>query len=398
MLTWFNKKNSAAANVPEEKPFAGTKKAAAFSRSGGPEKNPPGNNRTFADTGTHAASHILPDSMKRIASPGMPVADAVLPGNMRYAPGNGARAADAAPSGEAGYAPATGNNYGADNPEGNGKCDARTDLIACALKIAPSIKGLLGEQIGVYLADCEKYIYCDIGVVQLKLRPGDPVLAGSMTARALQAGNRAVARVGGEVYGIPYIGAGYPLIDPQTGETVGAFGTTTPVSRQEKLSAASGQLEIQVNTIAMATGNLSATAEELAATTETLNNNAQGIREEIKKTDDVVALIQEIAEQTHMLGLNAAIEAARVGESGRGFNVVAGEIRKLSQDTQRSVKDILQTLQEMQQSIMELTQSIEQMAAATQQQAASAEEISASVNELGVIATDLKKQAGDLLN
>ncbi|OAT79944.1 chemotaxis protein [Desulfotomaculum copahuensis] len=271
-------------------------------------------------------------------------------------------------------------------------------MIACALKIAPFIKGLLGDQTGVYLADCEKYIYCNIGVVQLKLRPGDPVLAGSMTARALQTGRRAVARVGGEVYGVPYIGTGYPVTDPETGETVGAFGTTMPVTRQEKLTADAEQLENQVGAIAMATGNLSATAEELAATTETLNNNAQGIREEIKKTDGVVALIQEIAEQTHMLGLNAAIEAARVGEAGRGFNVVAGEIRKLSQETQRSVKDILQTLQKMQQSIIELTQSIEQMAAATQQQAASAQEISASVNELGAIATDLKKQAGDLLN
>ncbi|MGB9802184.1 methyl-accepting chemotaxis protein, partial [Desulfofundulus sp.] len=168
-------------------------------------------------------------------------------------------------------------------------------------------------------------------------------------------------------------------------------------TRQENLVAASDEVENQVKTITMAITNLSATAEELAATTENLNSNAQTIRNEIKKTDDIVALIQEIAEQTHLLGLNAAIEAARVGDAGRGFNVVAGEIRKLSQDTQRSVKEIMKTLNDVQQSIMELTHSIEQMSAAAQEQAASSQEINVAVNELGTVAVQLKKMADELL-
>ena len=276
--------------------------------------------------------------------------------------------------------------------------EQEADLVACMVKLAPAVKGMLGDEVGLYVADRENYVYCAPGAVKLALRAGDRVQEGSVTFRALQSGNRAVARVGGEVYGIPYIGVSYPIIDQERGETVGAVGTTTPITRQEKLIAVAGNMEKQVEAIAMATGNLSATAEELAATTENLNGNAQTIREEINKTDGIVALIREIAEQTHMLGLNAAIEAARVGDAGRGFNVVAGEIRKLSQDTQRSIKDILQTLQEMQQSIVGLTQSIEQMAAATQQQAASAEEISASVNELGAVAAELRKQADDLVS
>lgn len=271
------------------------------------------------------------------------------------------------------------------------------DLLNCALDLAPFIKGLLGEEAGIYLSDLERYIYCDPGRVGLSLKAGDIVKEGSVTALALRTGQRQARRVGKEVYGIPYIGISYPITDAKTGKIVGTLGMTTPITRQENLIALSEEMDNQINTIAMATSNLSATSEELAATTENLNNNAQKIRNEIKKTDGIVALIEEIAEQTHLLGLNAAIEAARVGDAGRGFNVVAGEIRKLSQDTQRSVKEIMQTLHDVQQSIIDLTNSIEQMSAAAQQQAASSQEINASVNELAAVAGQLKKLADELV-
>ncbi|MQL51566.1 chemotaxis protein [Desulfofundulus thermobenzoicus] len=279
-----------------------------------------------------------------------------------------------------------------------GPAQAERDFLANALELAPFIKNLLGEEVGVYVSDLERYIYCAPGSVSLSLRPGDYIKEGSVTDLALRNGQRAVIRVEKEVYGIPYIGTACPINAPDSGKIIGALGMTAPITRQEQLMAAADNMENQISTMSMAINNLSATAEELAATMENLNSGAQNIRDEIKKTDDIVNLIQEVAEQTHMLGLNAAIEAARAGEAGRGFNVVAGEIRKMSQDTQRSVKEIMQTLQEMQRSIMELTHSIEQMSAATQQQAASAQEISAAVNELGAVAADLKRQADELLS
>ncbi|HHW42728.1 MAG TPA: chemotaxis protein [Desulfotomaculum sp.] len=273
----------------------------------------------------------------------------------------------------------------------------KQDLLGFAVEIAPFIRGLLGEEVGIAVADRQRFLYCHSGGVGLQMKPGDPVKEGSLIDLALRTGIRQVNRVEAEVYGVPYIGVSFPITDPGSGEITGALCMITPISRQEKLIALAKEMENQINIIAMSTTNLSATSEELAATTDNLNSNAQKIRSEIGKTDGIIALIEEIAEQTHLLGLNAAIEAARVGDAGRGFNVVAGEIRKLSQDTQRSVKEIMQTLHDVQRSIMDLTNSIEQMSAAAQQQAASSQEINASISELVAVSGQLKKLAGELL-
>ena len=210
---------------------------------------------------------------------------------------------------------------------------------------------------------------------------------------------------------------GYNIAIEVDGVKIGTFGIAGPLSIVESVAKIAAGMVIMmlrdeelnlvirnhvqvlstaVEQAASAVQQTSASAQEVASISQAIAEEAQEGKNQLKSTAGILELIRRVAKQTNLLGLNAAIEAARAGEQGRGFSVVAGEVRKLAEESNRSANEISVILLEFQTIIQKITESSLRNSEITHEQAQANQEIAQLVERVHQVSQELQALASKL--
>lgn len=160
-----------------------------------------------------------------------------------------------------------------------------------------------------------------------------------------------------------------------------------------KIKELTGTLTESFEQISSATQQLAASSMEVTENQNLLNSEILNVQEVSNEINVVLGYIKDITNQTKMLGLNASIEAARVGDLGKGFSVVAKEIRNLAESSKETAKNISALVEKIQVSVDKTLQVSNTTLDITGQQSAAIEETNASVEEVTSFTMELDKLA-----
>lgn len=172
-----------------------------------------------------------------------------------------------------------------------------------------------------------------------------------------------------------------------------AATTDTMVNRAGDMERLVKQATAVSERITGAMETLQKTSAELAASGQQLSAAATQTEQSLGEVEEVLGFLRQVANKTRMIGLNAAIEAARVGEQGQGFAVVATEVRKLAQTSNESAENISVSLQQTLDSVKAILDGVVSSSQVAEAQAAATSEVNTALQQLVELIKELSAVA-----
>lgn len=264
-------------------------------------------------------------------------------------------------------------------------------IIEALAMSAPYIHAALKEE--AIVAVCDKSTETIVKYLKGKrvdsgYKDGEKVNASDTNVFTAFNGQNADVIIPEDVYGVAINAFAFPI--RENGQVVGALAFGLPIDKEQELEKYMDGISRIIHNLQDNVHTLASHSEELAATSEEINKQTQVALDDAEKSNGVTSLIKSISRQTNLLGLNASIEAARAGQHGAGFNIVAQEVRKLSLETSTATENIEASLHSINLNLSNLMQNMGQINSASNEQAQLIQDFSEVIDELSNLSKEMK--------
>jgi len=250
------------------------------------------------------------------------------------------------------------------------------------IQAAPYLQSLVNDDITIGIYDTEKLVTnIPAKTFSLNVTPGDPLIEGDIITNAIRENKNQAMTVPADLLGVNLVSRATPVKDEQ-GKVIGGIGVGLNVDKANKLSEVANNLSSVIDEVTNTVQDMAESVTELATNMGYISEKANEVTSNVNAIDNISAVVKDIASQSNLLGLNAAIESARAGEHGKGFNVVADEIRKMATHSKKQAQEIQKVTGEIKEVIDNLDQNIQKANLESDTQSAGIQELTATMEEI----------------
>lgn len=265
------------------------------------------------------------------------------------------------------------------------------NIFESLIKASPIIKQIIEEDCAIVIKDNEKFLFVEEGKnIKLPIKAGMPAMDTPATEKVKKEKKPDYTIWYVKEYGTYAKHSTIPIFD-ENKEIIGMYSFIRDATEEEKNKVTSEELINEISDVETAVKIITESAEDISKTLNEIMKISSRSYEDIEKSNEALKLIDMTTRKTNILGINANIESARVGDLGRGFSVVAKEMMKLASQSGNMSKEIEDSLIRMKLNVEKTLEAMNSFQEIVKAQEESTKDIAEAIVKISSISKKLIK-------